>query len=171
MFEDSWMFPQFNPWNPGNTAPPVQDMTGAGMVYPEPQGPPIPAPVANAQVPQAPSMYNRASQDAPASMGSSTYGSDLAPTTPRAPTPPPAGPGGVAPGPGGQQAPQASQLANLLRGVQAPKPPDVQRVSTPREPHTQRIDPRTALLEFLSMMQKPTQSPVVPYSLGHALRG
>lgn len=156
MFGDNW----FNPWAPGApTFPPVQDLTGGVPM------PPVPAPVANAQVPQAPSMYNRASQDIPSSMGGSSYGSDLAPVQPAAPSGGPAEPSVP-----GQQNPQQSQLANMLRGVQAPKPPEVQRVSTPAAPHLQKIDPRLALLEFLSTMQRPGQTPT-PYSLGHALRG
>lgn len=67
-----------------------------------------------------------------------------------------------------------SRLTDVLRGVQVPKPPEAQKVSTPAAPKPTPL-PQGALLQLLMSMSQGAQSrdPTLhlPSTLGQALQG
>jgi hypothetical protein len=160
MFEDSWLTQLLSGGaglpNPSAGFPPMQ-----GLDLPPAAAAPVAPPGGNPWIPGGMSpmggpMPGRGAQDLP----------------PEGPPAPPAGPTQLA-APAAAGAGRQPDLAALLRGVQAPKPPDVVKPSTPHAFSTRQTihDPTPQIIQLLSAMGNPTINPRVPYGLASAIGG
>lgn len=142
--------------------PPVQPLDATTPAVPAPvpaPSPALPSPMAlPSMAPMSAGMagYSRGSQDV-AGSGPMSYGPDVA-----ANQAPPADP--IAAASGGAK---PSDLAAILRGVQAPQAPVPQKVNTPQRPHpsTQIHDGTKEILAMLQMMGRPGGQPAIPYPI------